>query len=215
MECRQGPLQLNQAENLEEHQQQADFSFLQEIELHLGSENFVSREYLQALDQDSLITLGNSRYVLLEASPVFSFLQWRDLLQRTVDRSYRPVVAHAERYWSFQQDPRRLQELVEMGCVIQLNASSLMGEGGRQAVKTAWTLLRLKLAQVIASDAHGVTFRPSRLRRARRELADRYQTEAVSIWFSENPLSILRDQPVRPIQLELPSGLWSRLRRLF
>ena len=77
-------------------------------------------------------------------------------------KGYRITLAHPERNSRFQRDPSPLQELVEHGVLLQVNADSLLGPGGGRTTKrAARELLTRGLAHVIASDGHrGTGWRP-------------------------------------------------------
>jgi len=71
-----------------------------------------------------------------------------------------PIIAHPERNLVLQNELERVYELVEMGCLLQLTAMSITGELGEAAMVCARELLDLRLAHVIASDAHSHENRP-------------------------------------------------------
>ena len=48
-------------------------SFLGEMSLYLGSENLVSSEFLQALENREVLTLNGSRYILVEFPRFLSY----------------------------------------------------------------------------------------------------------------------------------------------
>ena len=67
---------------------------------------------------------------------------------------YDVIIAHPERYIAIQEDIGIAEELVRMGCRLQLSADFL--EGGRfgREKKPAIALLEAGLVSFIASDAH-------------------------------------------------------------
>ena len=48
-----------------------------------------------------------------------------------------PILAHAERYPEYQDDPGLLEDAVRRGALVQVTASSVTGRGGR-----AWVIRR-------------------------------------------------------------------------
>ncbi len=71
-------------------------------------------------------------------------------------KGLRILLAHPERSRTFQQDPRRLAALVNDGVLIQVTASSLVGNPRRSpTTRLARSLVGDGLAHVIASDSHG------------------------------------------------------------
>lgn len=70
---------------------------------------------------------------------------------------FRILLAHPERNRTFQQDPTRLEALVDGGVLIQVTASSLAGKARRSpTTRLARSLVREGVAHVIASDSHSV-----------------------------------------------------------
>lgn len=67
-----------------------------------------------------------------------------------------PVIVHPERNAKFREDPNLLIPFLEMGCLAQLTAPSIVGTFGKQIRKTAIEMIKHNLVQMVASDAHGV-----------------------------------------------------------
>src|SRR5439155_22396364 len=97
---------------------------------------------------------GNPGYVLVEF-PYFGWpLDLADQLFRLQIVGITPVLAHPERNGDVQGAPDRLGGLVESGTLVQLTAASLDGRLGRWPRETGLKLIQLRLAHLIASDAH-------------------------------------------------------------
>ncbi len=79
-----------------------------------------------------------------------------------------PILAHPERAEIAQRQPEVYTRLVEHGCLIQINASSLRGEYGGTIRRIAADLIHKQLAHIIASDGHNATSRPPVLSKVRR-----------------------------------------------
>lgn len=103
-----------------------------------------------------------------------------------------PVVAHAERYWG--ATPQLVSAWRQAGAVIQVDSASLTGHGRTQ--KLAVELLRLGLADVIASDNHGDT---RSLATARHWLRDVGATEQAALLTNDNAARLLADMPTLPV----------------
>lgn len=67
-----------------------------------------------------------------------------------------PVIVHPERNAKFREDPNLLIPFLEMGCLAQLTAPSIVGTFGKSIRKTALDMVKYNLVQMVASDAHGV-----------------------------------------------------------
>ena len=78
------------------------------VTLYRGMEVFSTPELPRLLDEERLLTLGGSRYLLVEFA--FGETPWfaAQTLESIAVRGLTPVVAHPERYYFIQDDPRRL-----------------------------------------------------------------------------------------------------------
>ena len=132
-----------------------------------GQEVRVTGELITAIEKDHLLfTDITDTYLLLEFPtqdvPVFSESLFFEL--RTLGKV--PVIVHPERNAIFREDPNRLIPFLEMGCLAQLTAPSIVGIFGKQIQKTAYEMVTHNLVQMVASDAHGVTKRRFYLKEA-------------------------------------------------
>ena len=132
-----------------------------------GQEVRVTGELITAIEKDHLLfTDITDTYLLLEFPtqdvPAFSESLFFEL--RTLGKV--PVIVHPERNAIFREDPNRLIPFLEMGCLAQLTAPSIVGVFGKQIQKTAYEIVTNNLVQMVASDAHGVTKRRFYLKEA-------------------------------------------------
>ena len=86
-------------------------AFSKEMALYLGSENFVSPEFLEALKDRNVLTLNGSRYLLVEFPPYLPFETAASAIDRVLEVGLTPVLAHVERYSFLEGKPRRLASL--------------------------------------------------------------------------------------------------------
>lgn len=118
------------------------------VSFYLGAEIYYYPGMAEDLAAGKLLTLNGSRAVLVE----FSTREETAIADAVFDLAaagFRPVVAHIERYWYLKKDDYFL--IRESGGMIQLNAGAFAHE---HAVKTAKFLLKERLVDAIASDAH-------------------------------------------------------------
>lgn len=128
-----------------------------------GAEVFLSDRVFGADNLDEL-TINGTKYLLCEM-PLIPFdtsnvIRWFDEL---FDRGYTPILAHPERYYEFHQNYELIDELIERGVIFQVNLDSLIGENGSAAQEMSVDMVRRGIAQLIASDAHDLEDRHTRL----------------------------------------------------
>ena len=100
------------------------------IQIFLGNEIFCSDTAIEDISAKKVHTMHNSRYILLEFHPGHSYREIRHGIHYAIEEGYIPILAHAERYQVLLDDYTQVEELIDMGCYIQLNAGDIMGNGG-------------------------------------------------------------------------------------
>lgn len=125
-----------------------------DIQLFAGSECLYSHDLAERLEEGSICTMADSRYVLTEFMPDENWQYVRDGLYRLISHNYLPVIAHMERYMQVVKDMDRVHELIDMGCYVQVNAGSITGLYGLGMRQTAKRLLKEQAVHFIGTDAH-------------------------------------------------------------
>ena len=169
------------------------------VTLYRGMEVFSTPELPRLLDEERLLTLGGSRYLLVEFA--FGETPWfaAQTLESIAVRGLTPVVAHPERYYFIQDDPRRLLRWAESGYVLQLNRGSLSGMFGRHAAKAAQWCLANGCVHLFASDAHSPYRRTPQLDDLFDHIARAASPEAAALLLERNPAAILENRAVHPL----------------
>lgn len=166
------------------------------LKLYPGMEVFVSPELPRLLSEGRIMTLNESRYLLVE----FDFEEEAEYAAGILSQIQRmkavPVVAHTERYRFVQEHPQIVQEWQKQGICVQVNKGSYLGSFGRRAERTAWFLTDHNLVTAVASDTHGPDRRTPYMKEAYRELLAQYPKEYVQILVEDNPRRILEDRPM-------------------
>lgn len=133
------------------------------ISLYTGCEIDCSHSTIDSvvkrLDNKIIPTINNTRYVLIEFSPYEDAEQIIDCVRKLQNFDYKPVLAHIERYQDLFDNDKRINSLVEAGCLFQINAFSLQDERNINVKLRARYLLSMGLASFIGSDAHRVNHR--------------------------------------------------------
>lgn len=143
-----------------------------------GQEIRMNEEFLEDLFNDNYLSIdANGKYYLVEFSwqtfPSFA----KDYLQQMLDADIIPVIAHPERQQPFIENPNILRDLINMGCISQITATSIVGGYTEEIRQTAYQMMRENLIHVIASDAHDTVVRPYNLNKALKILKLEFGTE--------------------------------------
>lgn len=91
-----------------------------------GQEIMYSVDTRQLLKEGKLLTLADSRYVLLEFLPGTAYSKIFSAVRQMQMAGYVPILAHVERYHVLREEGR-LEELADTGARIQMNYSSIDG----------------------------------------------------------------------------------------
>jgi len=131
------------------------------VVVRAGLEVHMCEGMVRRLEEGGIGTLNHTgRYMLVEFPFQALPAGYRNELFELRLKGVTPIIAHPERNLVLQNELGRVYELVEMGCLLQLTAMSITGELGEAAMVCARELLDLRLAHVIASDAHSHENRP-------------------------------------------------------
>lgn len=162
------------------------------MRLYRGNELRYSPECLSWLESGACRTLNGTEHVLVdfhEHEPERNIVRG---LERLLSAGYKPVLAHAERYRALH--PRRIWELARNGVWIQIDVQSVFGVYGLGARLRSRSLLKKKLVDLVASDAHGTGRRSPILSRGFRVIERKYGAAYAEAIFAENPLRLLEGE---------------------
>ena len=124
------------------------------INLHSGMEIYISNQLEDLIKEKKLLTLANSRYMLIEL-PMNSTVKYLDYVLYFLQTiSIKPIIAHPERYKYVQENPDLVQEYIEKGALMQCNYGSIVNTYGSSAKKTLKTLLKKNQVHFLGSDCH-------------------------------------------------------------
>ena len=167
-----------------------------DLTLELGQELFLDEHLPGELRAGRACTLAGTRYLLVEFPLTGIPGDAESILAGLLEEGYLPVIAHPERYREIQQDPDLLTDLIELGCLTQLNAGSLTGRHGRAVQETARTLLASDMVHLVGTDCHSARSRSPKLRQAWHLVVQMLGETRARHLFVDNPRLVLDDVPL-------------------
>ncbi|WP_372836061.1 tyrosine-protein phosphatase [Pontibacterium sp.] len=133
------------------------------LTVSMAGEVRLSAEVLMLVAENKVPFLGrwDDKNVMLLEFPHSHIPPGSDKLVRwLLDRNILPMIAHPERNKDIVRDLDMIFPFVEMGCLFQLTAMSVVGRFGMGGRQRALEFLQRGWATVIATDAHNIEYRP-------------------------------------------------------
>lgn len=162
------------------------------IDMHLGCEFHVNMNMVEMLREKRVLTMAGSRYVLTEFSGPASQSQIRERLYSLISSGYKPIIAHVERCAKLRSDMNFVEEMVEMGARIQVNAESIMGKEGFGTKRFCMKLMKADLLHFVGTDSHGSSYRVPKLKDAYLLVAKKMGEDYAEQIFIENPARMIK-----------------------
>lgn len=167
-----------------------------DMTLFLGNEIMYHSDIFDSLEKEYCCTLNNSSYLLLEFQPTTSSHELLNSVSRVLRRGLIPIIAHVERYGCLIKKPDIVKELKDMGAVIQVNCSSVLCFKLSKRGKFIKYVLKNRLVDVIASDAHNDSAFPQRLSKSNKYISKHFGSKYAEKIFHTNQIAILDDKKI-------------------
>ena len=169
----------------------------QGIRMYLGCELHSTMDMEALIDRGTVATMAGTRYVLSEFSAAHDISYVRERLSSLINKGFKPIVAHIERYPKVRKDFSFIADLVNMGCLVQVNAESMIGKEGHGIRSFCQKLMGEDLLHFVASDCHNTTDRVPNLKEAYQAVAAKMGESYADELMVVNPSKIIRS--IRPV----------------
>lgn len=166
------------------------------MELHIGSELYYRSGIMEEMRNDMARTMAGSQYVLVEFNPLADYEYLRNWIYTFLMGGYHPILAHAERYGNIITRKRGIEDLIDMGCCIQVNAGSITGSAGAGTKRFVRRLLKQRQVHFIATDAHDMKKRLPNLSNCADFVSKKYGEDYCRELFYDNPLYVIRNEEI-------------------
>ncbi len=176
-------------------------SIADDLQIHLGAEIYYTSDIIEKLKNVTYWTLAGSQYALIEFSNYTPYSTIYGALNDILLLGIRPVIAHIERYDCLAENKQKIDELIELGCLVQINASNtlpikLFGDAHKRYKKRVNYLLKEDLVHFIASDVHNTTSRKTDMAVAYKQIEKKYGSDRARLLFIDNPLKIVKREVI-------------------
>lgn len=123
------------------------------MEIGAAAEYYMDEYFENIIHNEEILPLPDNR-VLIEMSFVTAPPNLFHYIFKLQTKSYKPILAHPERYLFLKSKFNEYHRLKEYGCEFQLNILSLIGHYGKPVQETAFKLLKNKLIDYLGTDLH-------------------------------------------------------------
>ena len=127
-----------------------------DMNIYLGNEIYMDRNIDEMIINNQASTLNNTNYVLIELPMSGIYQGYEDIIHNLKVKGYKVILAHPERYISFQKDINKVYELIDLGVELQSNYGSILGDYGLGSKKLVKRLMKEHLITYMSSDIHRV-----------------------------------------------------------
>lgn len=159
----------NQCRRLEE---KAKKELGREFHIYPGQEIMYRQDVVERLDRQQLLTMGGSRFVLVEFMPGVPYSDIYRSVRELLMAQYIPILAHIERY-SVLREKGRVEELIDMGAYMQMNYRRIGGKWYEETTRWCRKMLREENIHFLGTDMHNTKER-------------RPETEGAEIWMKKH-----------------------------
>ncbi|MCG8450891.1 MAG: hypothetical protein MI725_15095 [Pirellulales bacterium] len=177
-----------------------------------GGDVRIEETMIQQLVCGEVMSLGDlRRHVLLEL-PHELYFPLESVLAALEHEGMAGILSHPERNQGLLREPGLLPRLVDVGCLMQVTAGTLMGTFGSHAQQLAEWMLAEGLVHFIATDAHGTRARRPLMRRAYDRVAELTDAQTAADLCCRHPALVARGEKVPAGRRLRPrSNGWRRL----
>lgn len=166
------------------------------FEIYLGNEVYITTEILNLLKENKISKLNDSKYLLIEFPFQEEPLFIDEVIFKLLSVGITPIVAHPERYAYVKKGYNFLGDLLDKGCLLQVNACSILGYYGSKARKLVKTLLKYDLVSFIASDNHKENNIYPKLGESFKKIEKIIGKEKLNELINVNPRKVIENQDI-------------------
>ena len=125
-----------------------------DVNLYLGNEIYIDDDIEELLQKKEISSLNDSKYLLIELPMSGVSDNYEDIFISLIRNGFYVVLAHPERYVSFQKNFNKIYELNDVGVLFQCNIGSMVEQYGKKAKKVLKRMLKEDLVYMLGTDIH-------------------------------------------------------------
>lgn len=124
-----------------------------DVQIDAAAEYYFDESFENKLKNGNLLTIANG-FLLFELSYINYPANLFEVIEKILDKGYKPLLAHPERYPYLFGSLDNYRKLKDSGCYFQINILSFTGYYGKQSQGIAEDLADYMMTDFIATDLH-------------------------------------------------------------
>ncbi len=183
-----------------------------QLEVHAAAEVMACPDLLTRWKMGKLVSLGDHGRHLLVEMPHGVFVDLRSTVRQFTQIGVRIILAHPELYPELLHEPGTIEELIHLGCLVQISTKSVTNPETKEDSKALRDWIRRGCVHFLGSDGHSPRKRQPLVIAAYKKIVDwTNESMAKDICF-QNGLRVLKGQPVHVKTPAVERRWWSVLR---
>lgn len=168
-----------------------------QLELGIGCDFHLSYENIEDFFRNpSKYTINGKQYLLVEFPDHGIPPTIGNTFYQMQSAGVTPILTHPERNPILMANPTMIVNWLEVGCLVQITAGSLLGKFGPRCEAFAHKMVKRNWVHIVASDAHYLKGRWPRMGEAFQMLKDQYGDDVADRLCVRNPRSVVQGEPV-------------------
>ena len=176
------------------------------MNLYFGNEVYIDNDIVDFINKDEIATLNGSRYLLIELPLNEKLESASSIIQNIIKNGYTPIIAHPERYHYL--DLQFFENVIEEGCLLQGNITSLCGKYGGSAKHNLELLVKKQMIHFMGTDTHRSIYPLNDCYIALSRITTREMYKEIT---ANNFLRVINNEEIIPFKIIKSSGLNSLL----
>jgi protein-tyrosine phosphatase len=172
------------------------------------AEVMLQPDFVAAWERGDFLSMGDRKLFVLVEMPHQFFVNLRPIAPQMAKLGVRLLLAHAERHPEFLHNPGLIEDLIRLGCIVQVSSHSIthpLCPEDEQALKS-WA--KRGIIHVLGTDGHGPVRRPPLLAAAYAKLRHWTSVGYAERVGSTHGLAVLHGLPLKVPPPEPPARKW-------
>jgi protein-tyrosine phosphatase len=172
------------------------------------AEVMVHVELTDAWHAGKVLSIADRKKYLLMEMPHGMFVDLRRLIQMLRGLDLRPILAHPEQQPELLDDPGQIEQLIQLGCLVQVSTKNITDPGDRINGRRLKDWFKRGVVHVLGTDAHSPRRRRPHMAEAYKQVVRWVGNTAADRICSTNGMAILQGLPLRVPEPVTPARRW-------